>query len=924
MHDEIVPGQRWLSEAEPDLGLGLVLDADQRRVTLRFPAAGETRTYARQSAPLSRVAFEPGDRIEDQAGKPATVVEVLEKGGVLSYRVSDSLGSLSLLPEREVNPRMRLSRPREKLLAGRLDDDVWFDLRRRSWDALALAGGSQVYGLGGARVGLIPHQLYIAAEVSARHAPRVLLADEVGLGKTIEAGLILHRLLLTGRVRRTLILVPGALVHQWLVEMRRRFHLHFALYDAERVRAMGEGNPFHAEQKVLCSLEFLTGDAGAARSALNGDWDLLIVDEAHHLYWSENESSLAYDFVQALAGQTPGVLLLTATPEQLGRAGHFGRLRLLDPDRFHDYQAFLREEREYAPVGRLAASLLDGLPLDAAQLALLRDLLGEDLVPEDAVAALLDRHGTGRVLFRNTRAAIQGFPGRELLTHALPRPPAYPATGDDPLGLLTPELALGEGWADSDPRVPWLVNTLRALRPQKLLVICASAGTARQLADWLHAREGIHAGLFHEGMSILERDRAAAYFADPEGTRLLICSEIGSEGRNFQFAHHLVLFDLPLEPDLLEQRIGRLDRIGQSETVHIHVPLLQGGAGERLFLWYRDGLGAFQGPCPAAAGVFEELAPDLLAALAADQGMQVLVRRAAERTRRLNAELESGRDRLLELHSHRPREAGALAAAILQGDRDPALWDYLTRYWDAFGVEHEPGPGASTVLRPGPHMRHDNFPGLPGDGLTITFDRADALAHEDRDFMTWEHPMARDSLDLLVTDDLGSAAFSLVQHPDFPAGTPLLELLFVVECPAPEGLQANRFLPPAALRLLLDAQGANLADRLPPVRLQGRCLARERKLAFKLLEHLKGKLEAMIEQGRAMAEAWGESRTADAMASMRRDLDGELQRLRYLSKVNPNVRADEIEHLVLRREALTHYLGDARVRLDALRLVVMS
>lgn len=97
----------------------------------------------------------------------------------------------------------------------------------------------------------------------------------------------------------------------------------------------------------------------------------------------------------------------------------------------------------------------------------------------------------------------------------------------------------------------------------KVLVICAKATTALQLEQVLREREGIRAAVFHEGMSIIERDRAAARFAEEDtGAQVLLCSEIGSEGRNFQFASNLVMFDLPFNPDLLEQRIGRLDRIG--------------------------------------------------------------------------------------------------------------------------------------------------------------------------------------------------------------------------------------------------------------------------------------------------------------------------------------------------------------------------
>jgi ATP-dependent helicase HepA len=128
------------------------------------------------------------------------------------------------------------------------------------------------------------------------------------------------------------------------------------------------------------------------------------------------------------------------------------------------------------------------------------------------------------------------------------------------------------------------------------LVICAQAQTALALEQELRAREAIKSAVFHEGMSILERDRAAVYFSEDarDAAQVLLCSEIGSEGRNFQFSHNIVLFDLPLNPDLLEQRIGRLDRIGQTQDVKIHVPYFENTAQEVLFRWYHEGLNAFE------------------------------------------------------------------------------------------------------------------------------------------------------------------------------------------------------------------------------------------------------------------------------------------------------------------------------------------
>ena len=110
-----------------------------------------------------------------------------------------------------------------------------------------------------------------------------------------------------------------------------------------------------------------------------------------------------------------------------------------------------------------------------------------------------------------------------------------------------------------------------------MLLICRTQRKAAAIEAALQAaHDDSRWRAFHEGLTLVQRDRGAAWFADPDGARLLICSEIGSEGRNFQFAHHLVLFDLPLDPALLEQRIGRLDRIGQHDEIQVHVPFVAG------------------------------------------------------------------------------------------------------------------------------------------------------------------------------------------------------------------------------------------------------------------------------------------------------------------------------------------------------------
>jgi ATP-dependent helicase HepA len=922
VQEEFVPGQRWMSEAEPDLGLGMVEEVDARHVRLSFAASGESRNYAALTAPLSRVRLSVDDPVQDSDGTDLTILEVLQSGGLLSYRCVNSAGVESLLPERLLSDRLRLNRPQDKLLARRIDADIWFTLRYQSWLQSANLWHSPLFGLQGPRIDLIPHQLFIASEVASRAAPRVLLADEVGLGKTIEAGLILHRLILTERVQRVLVILPDALVHQWLVEMLRRFNLPFAVYDQDRYDGADQANPFQAEQRVLCSLSFLTSSPEVARAVLDGEWDLLIVDEAHHLAWSEEETGLSYQLVEALAEQTASVLLLTATPEQLGRAGHFGRLRLLDPQRFHSYKAFLDEEDAYGPVAALAARLLDDKPLDESQRRLLDRLLGDeaDAKPRQIISRLIDRHGTGRVLFRNTRHAIKGFPGRHLNTVALPLPEGYIPLRADP----RPEHAFGAGWTAVDPRVPWLYELLQRLTPAKVLVICAMADTAIALRDYLLDRCAVHAAMFHERMDIVARDRAAAFFADPdEGSQVLICSEIGSEGRNFQFAHHLVLFDLPLEADLLEQRIGRLDRIGQRETIELHVPYLEGAASEVLMRWYRDGLASFEATCPAASAVFDRLGDRLQQTLVQVGQVDTLVQDAANLTTRINAELEEGRDRLLELHSHQPERAAALVETLRTPVGSTPLDAFMVAYWDAFGVEHERGPGNSTVLRPGAHMLHEHIPGLGGEAVTVTFERGDALAHEDRQFLTWEHPMVRGSMEMLTSGELGAAAVTVCSHPDYRAGTVFVEALFVTECTAPRGLEVQRYLPPTCLRFLLDAQGEDQSQRLAHEALSGLCLSQNRKLADTVIKSQGTRIKLLLSHAEELAQARGAGLAAEALRLMNDELGAEQQRLAALARVNPNVRDVEIEQLGVRRELLAVHLSDTRVRLDAVRVVVM-
>ncbi len=948
-------GQRWISDTETDLGLGTVVAVEGRMVTLLFPATGENRMYAKEEAPVTRVSFNVGDQITSHEDWTMTVEEVQEKDGLLIYvGVRTDNNEPVALKEVFLNNFIKFNKPQDRLFAGQIDRMSRFTLRYEALVNQHQRRRNPTRGLAGGRVNLIPHQLYIAHEVGHRYAPRVLLADEVGLGKTIEAGMIIHQQLLSGRAHRVLILLPETLQHQWLVEMLRRFNLHFSLFDEERcIEAFADAeNPFETEQLVICSLDFLRKKRRRFEQVLEAEWDLLVVDEAHHLEWSEEAPSRAYEMVEALAEQVPGVLLLTATPDQLGHQSHFARLRLLDPERFYDYEAFLAEEQAYGQVASAAQELLDGETLsDEARQILASQLEGLDLsdatARQQAVAKLLDQHGTGRVLFRNSRANIQGFPERHLNVYPMQLPEQYKTAikvmgmmggnGGDlqtrALRYLYPEKIFQqfEGdnatWTQFDPRVEWLLELLLSARQQKVLVICSEAATAIALEEALRTREGIRGAVFHEGMSILERDKASAYFAQQEGgAQVLLCSEIGSEGRNFQFASHLVLFDLPLNPDLLEQRIGRLDRIGQQNTVEIHVPYLEGTAQRALLLWYHDGLDAFEQTCPTARPVFEAVREELFELLAANTGDQAALDALLIKTRELHeplkAKLEQGRDRLLEIHSSGGAAAQQLVDKLAAEDDDTGMISFALKMFDEIGVNQDDRGENALVLTPGDHMLVSSFPGLPQDGMTITFDRNTALSRDDMALLSWDHPMMRGGIDLILGSEIGATSIALLKNKALPIGSILLELIFVAESAAHP--QLYRFMPPTPIRLLMDKNGQNLGEKVAFDAFNRQLTPVNRHLGSKLVTASQPVIHGLIGKGQAIAEELKAGIVDKARAQMAQTLQQDLDRLEALKAVNPNVRDSELDYLRNLQAELHHLIDQTQLKLDAIRFIVVT
>lgn len=957
-------GQRWISDAEIDLGLGTLIAKDLRTVTLLFPVIGEQRVYATQQAPLTRVIYSEGDVITHHEGWQLTVESIVENDGVLTYfgQRLDTQSEAKLM-ETWLDSNKAFNKPQDRLYAGQFGRSDHFALRYEARQHIHQRLQKPWQGLSSIRASLIPHQLHIAHEVSGRHAPRVLLADEVGLGKTIEAGLILHQQLLTGQAERILVIVPESLQYQWLVEMLRRFHIRFSLFDDERYEETKHEatNPFETEQTVICSLDFVCKDQKRFQHLLTANWDVMVVDEAHHLAWQPEEASPEYSMIDQLAQKIPSILLLTATPEQLGQAGHFARLRLLDPNRFHSYESFIEEQQIYQSVADAVSYLLSEnqlldehkaiianlLPGAESQALLVKASVGEAEAKNELIAQLLDRHGTSRVLFRNTRQAIKGFPTRHLKEVPLELPKQYQTAikvhaafnkkqslKDKVQDLLYPENiyqnvgGTDANWWHFDPRVSWLIEHLLAT-DEKMLIICAHATTALQLEQALREREGIRSAVFHEGLSIVERDRAAAYFADEEeGAQVLICSEIGSEGRNFQFAHQMIMFDLPFNPDLLEQRIGRLDRIGQQQNITIWVPFLADTAQAMLVRWYHEALDAFEQTCPTGRAIYDNFQTELLACLTsqdiASAEFAELIKESGEAHSALKAKLEQGRDRLLELNSNGGEAAQRLVEELSFDEQAAQIEAFGLQLFEVIGLQQDQRDEDLWVISPSEHMLVPDFPGIDDDGNLVTFQREKALVREDAQFLTWEHPFIRNGLDLVLQGDSGTAALAVLINKNLPVGTIFIESIFVAEAQAPKKLQLTRFLPPTPFRLVLDVNGNDLTDKLPFNALQKKLQPVNRRTAVKLMKVVQEQVRGAVRKAELAAEAKLPELVELATNNANTVLTHELDRLTALQQINPSVRQSEIDALTQNKQEILQSLAETTVRMDAIRVILVA
>ncbi len=734
------PGDRLTHRGNPELGPGRVQAVDGRRVEVQFPEAATTLVFAADADALVPFAPAPGGRARlPETGEVVTLLSPEDGGRVWRLADGRTVAAEDLWPPPpEASPWTRLARG---------EVDAFEDFQNRL-DALHLERLRQAGGLGsflGGRIRLFPHQLYVAERATGSDPVRWLLADEVGLGKTVEACLILNRLVHTGRAGRVLVVAPETLTVQWLGELWRKHHQVFALLDDKRLadvaRDHGEGfNPFDVHRRAIVSLELLAERRRLAEQAEEAGIDLLVVDEAHRLRRPPGHpGNPAYRAVAPIAARGRNVLLLTATPLEDDAHGFFRLLQLLRPAELPEEQSFDERlaRREPLPPCTSATRRADvgGLP---------------PRVPVPIEAGTPADWEPLLALERRARSGPTPEPGvrrqtLDRIARALASPAAFaaalPASDRGDASLVT---AIADAHR-SDPRVAWLLAELPAWRlsGEKTLVFVAHRETLETLQEAIEKRAALRAGIFHEGLEAARRDIEVAQFRLPEGPPVLLSTEAGGEGRNFEFCRRLVLFDLPWNPAVVEQRIGRLDRIGRDRPTEIVYFRRPAGLGATLVDLYEE-IGLFREPL---AGLERELASLGRAVEEAALGGPGEV--APEAFASVLGEARAARGRVLaaayhELHRdpYRPQLAAGILSRV-PPDLESVTQSLVERAAARFGFLVERESGRRTFrFELGYEALVESLPGVPpGSRYLGTFDREEGVASEDLDFFANGHPL---------------------------------------------------------------------------------------------------------------------------------------------------------------------------------------
>lgn len=889
-------GQRYMSEMEPELGLGVLVDVQSKRITVRF-GDGE-RIYGKE-APVKRIIFRVGDTINLLSGLTAQVEQVREEEGLYFYTAEGQEVSEMFLSD-----KITFTTPLERLYRGMGDRNREYEARITARTLQQQIAESPARGYVGGKIELFPHQFSVAEAIAKAETRRFFLADEVGLGKTIEASLALHRLMITGEVHRVLIVVPAALLHQWFIELYRRFALLATVVNSDlRNRFKSDQTLFEYESPVIVSSEDLASGDELSIAMLAAEWEMLIVDEAHHLETETPE----YEIISDVSQRVRDILLLTASPDAMERHSFFSLLQLIDRDKYATFEQFEKEQADYERVAKIAESVLSGTQLSnesesylKKRVPALSQQLSDGLVSsskrEDFVRSLVDICGTGRAIFRNSRALIAGFPKREVQLVAL--------DGD---------------YHDIIPAVvsQWIHEFLLEQSGKKVLIICKNMEALRLLECVLGKVKSRRIALFHEDMSIVLLDRNAAWFADPEGAELLIATEIGAEGRNFQYADFLILPDLPEEPEQLEQRIGRLDRIGRKGVVSVIIPYVKKSETALMADWYHRGLNAFEHTVAGAHTLGELFMGRVIGFEGSLDEWESLIDETKKARIKIAERVEKGRSRLLELASCNFTRADRLIAAVSSVE-SLEIRNAVEVIFAHFGISMEEH-GNELIYVDFDLLTEHTFPIPPmrEEGMSITFDRDCALAREDVEFVSIDHPMVLGGLELLLGGEKGNC--SCARLPQAGEEGLLFELVYRIFPKGGTTLFPEAYLPGETVRLLYDDAGDEVSDIFSFFFLKENLKEAGFDSGTFSLESLKELLEPILASSQDLIEEKRAQLIQQATDTLVKEVTSEISRLRDLT-----CDIEAMEQLQERAARIKNLLEETSLTLDAVRVIVLE
>lgn len=781
--------QIWRSLSEPDLGPGEILSMDHRRVTLCF-SEGEQRIYNKENAPLERVELHSGDKISLQQGSKITIEESKHVDGLYYYRYQEDWVCENLLDfstweigSHQTYHFTSVEKPQEQLLA------------LEAWNFQQIQEHHPLAGLQGARIELLPHQMATVLKILGKNHKRALLADEVGLGKTIQAALLFYNLYITRKIQRALILVPDALIHQWLVEFYRKYHLLFHITDASFFKEETEV-PWLRDSFHICPFSLFENNLNATSSVKIAHWDMIIVDEAHQMA----QFPQLFQTIEGLCKNTPHVLFLTATPQHWQHQNNHPLLKLLSENEFSDISKtetiFLKDtllskaEKILSNHWEKSKKIewLENHFTDTEFLSWLSRWKQDKKGAKEELHQFLEsKHSLSRIMIRNPQQVLPDLPPRIHHPIELESSPEWQTTLQVVLENLKPEILLHsmdpmewrgiqlshpspeleksiESLQEKDPRLNWMVQFLKNLPPEeKVLLICHRFEILERLKTLLPKFIRFPFVEFHEGMDLYARDRSAAEFTQDSGSRLLLCTEMGTEGRNFQIASHLILWDLPPVPALLVQRIGRLHRIGQKRQVNLYPLTIHHTPNHHLYRWYHEGLGCFKQNSLGAEVIHTQKLPKIQHLFRwpytslTNKDFETLIAEARAELLQYESLSQESQDVFLQMRPHQKEKALALIETIHTENSKSDLERFLERVCETYGLEWHSTVFARTYqIQATSSMTVTDFPEIDPAGWSVTFSRDIALVREEIAFFTWDHPWIHRLLDWLRDRNSGT------------------------------------------------------------------------------------------------------------------------------------------------------------------------